>query len=94
MAEEVIIMLENQHTHEPHPFSFEHAVRLLTQQQKTRFDCWNLPQDSQYIFQHGNIITRPGTRKAKHARQPEEAQEGDTTRGTDADAHGADNGEG
>lgn len=83
------IVLQNQHTNEPHDFEWNHAVRLLTQQSARGFDCWNLPPDSPYTFQHGNIISRPVKGTARNARERKEDQAGDKTRVADQDAHGA-----
>lgn len=88
------ITLINQQSNEPHEFEWNHAVRLLTQQARHNFTCWNLSPDSPYIFTNGNIITRPMSKRPASAAQREENPEGNPARGTDQDAHGAGNGEG
>ncbi len=74
-----IITLLNQATNEPRDFVYEHAVRLLTQQERSRFDCWNLPPDSKYIFRNGNLINRSSSRTPRLAKKQETPEEGETT---------------
>lgn len=84
------IQLVNQLTGVPHEFSYEHAVRLLTQEKKRGFTSWNLPPDSKYLFKDGNIIIKPGRRGTDRAKTAETDREGEETRTSNPDAHGSD----
>jgi hypothetical protein len=84
------IQLTNQLTGVAHEFSFEHALRLLTQEKKRGFTSWNLPPDSKYLFKDGNIIIKPVRRGADRAEAKKEDREGKETRTENPDAHGSD----
>lgn len=83
------ITLEQVGTDHTQDFEVEHARRILKRSERNRFDTWRLPENSQYLFKHGNLITKPGP-GVNNSTAPQGAPpKGDEARAKDADAHGA-----
>lgn len=92
MANTITLLM--QHNNEPREFEWNHAVRLLTQQQAKGFKCWKLPEDSPYFYTNGNIIQRPNKSRTRKGGERQIDPEGGAARDENQNAHGAGDGEG
>jgi len=65
-----VVILKNLSTGRLQPFRFDVAVKLFKfERQQLKVKCWDLPEDSNFIYTDGKLIRKPSDRTDK---KPEE----------------------
>lgn len=55
------IVLKNLSTGRLQPFRFDVAARLFKfERQQLKVKCWDLPENSKYIYTDGKFVRKPG----------------------------------
>lgn len=64
------VILQNLTTGRLQPFRFDVALKLFKfERQQLKVKCWDLPEDSNYIYKDGKLIRKPSSGTNQEAQE-------------------------